>query len=177
MDRKCLPLFVVFVMIFTLSGCGPAEEPVNTAEEQEPASTAEEPVSATEEPVSATEEVGEGVTIPDEALERVIRVAIQKHQGPIYVSELETITSLRESGRGYARVKITDLAGLEYLSNLTELVFHYGGISDLSPLASLANFTSLSLYDNRISDISPLASLTNLTNLGLRAGANINPCR
>ena len=44
MDRKCLPLFVVFVMIFTLSGCGPAEEPVNTAEEQEPASTAEEPV-------------------------------------------------------------------------------------------------------------------------------------
>ena len=62
---------------------------------------------------------------------------------------------------------ITDLSGLEHLTNLTELFLHGNQISDISPLASLTNLTGLGLNSNEISNISPLSNLTNLTFLNL----------
>ena len=73
---------------------------------------------------------------------------------------------------------IADLAGIEHLTNLTELELGLNHISDISPLASLTNLSRLVLWHNQISDISPLASLTNLTdhlNLGANQISDISP--
>jgi len=100
------------------------------------------------------------VTFPDTNLEAAIREAIDKPEGIIFTSDLDGLTSLKTKG-------ITDLTGLEYCNNLTELVLDYSRISDLTPLASLTNLTELRLWDNEISDIAPLENLTNLTQLEL----------
>jgi hypothetical protein len=50
------------------------------------------------------------------------------------------LTSLTAQGRG-----ITDLTGLEYATNLTNLDLLMNEISDLSPLAGLTNLTFLDL--------------------------------
>ncbi|MCH8215648.1 MAG: leucine-rich repeat domain-containing protein [Planctomycetes bacterium] len=62
---------------------------------------------------------------------------------------------------------ITDLTGIEYATNLTDLDLQRNQISDISALAGLTNLDRLILSDNQISDISALAGLTSLTNLRL----------
>ena len=154
MARRFLLLFVVLVMTLALSACGPGEEQ------------------------------DAGVIFPDQALERVVRQAIAKFEGPISVAELETITSLLTSSLGPM-----DLTGLEHATNLATLEFHHTQIdltfltrfpkltrlrieesqlSDISALAALTGLTELNLKRNEVSDISALASLTNLTKLNLR---------
>ena len=79
---------------------------------------------------------------------------------------------------------ISDLTGLEFATNLTEL--HLGdtrvegegwinsnSIKDLSPLEGLTNLTWLNLSQNNITDLSPLAELTNLTWLDI-GGNNLS---
>ena len=70
--------------------------------------------------------------------------------------------------------RITDLTGLEYAIELTELSLNEHAISDLRPLATLTQLTKLSLNDNEIeniwhedSDENPFADLTELTELSL----------
>ncbi|MCY4484861.1 MAG: leucine-rich repeat domain-containing protein [Spirochaetaceae bacterium] len=125
-----------------------------------------------------------GVNIPDDALERVVRQAIGKFEGPITAADLEGITSLTTSSLG-----TMDLTGLEHATNLATLEFHHTQIdlsfltrfpkltrlrieesrlSDIAPLAALTGLTHLNLKRNEIGDISALASLTNLTTLNLR---------
>jgi Leucine-rich repeat (LRR) protein len=72
-------------------------------------------------------------------------------------SDMLALTSLSDSVKG-----ITDLTGLEYATNLTELYLPQNQISNLSPLSGLTKLTSLTLYSNQISSISALAGLTNL---------------
>ena len=105
------------------------------------------------------------VTFPDANLETVIREFLNKPEGAIYTSDLESLTRLSIYKEG-----ISDLTGLEYCTNLTEL--HLGGeqISDLSPLSSLTRLIVLYLGEDQITDISPLSSLTQLT--VLRLGEN-----
>ena len=105
---------------------------------------------------------GTPVTFPDSNLEAAIRKAINRPEGPIYATNLESITMLTPHSRN-----ISDLTGLEYLVNLTDLDLRDNQISDISLLASLARLTKLNLSFNQISDISSLASLTNLTALDL----------
>ena len=62
---------------------------------------------------------------------------------------------------------VTDLAGLQYATNLTSLWLMCNQIRDLSPLAGLTHLTELGLDENQISDLSPLAGLTGLTALWL----------
>ena len=62
---------------------------------------------------------------------------------------------------------VTDLSGLEYAENLTELWLDGNSISDLSPLSGLTALTYLGFWDNNISDLSPLSGLTALTYLDL----------
>jgi Leucine-rich repeat (LRR) protein len=102
------------------------------------------------------------VTFPDANLEAAIREAINKPQGPIYTSDLESLTMLAAQGR-----RIQDLTGLEYCVNLWELDLEANNISDISSLAGLTNLVYLNLDDNNISDISSLAGLTNLVYLNL----------
>ncbi len=102
------------------------------------------------------------VTFPDANLEAAIRETINKPEGSIYPSDLESLTRL------IARDKnIVDLRGLEYCVNLTQLWLDRNNISDLSPLADLTNLDELMLGDNNINDLSTLAGLTKLLWLDL----------
>ena len=79
-------------------------------------------------------------------------------------TDMLALTRLDAGGQG-----ITDLTGLEYATNLGDLLLYDNQISDISPLAGLTNLTNLLLSDNEISDLSPLAGLTNLIQLDLTA--------
>ncbi len=104
------------------------------------------------------------VTFLDVNLETVIREAIGKPGGPVYMSDLESLTVLEASGRG-----ISDISILANLTNLGYLVLGNNNISDISPLAGLTNLELLSLWYNNISDVSALVD-----NAGLSGGDTVN---
>ena len=102
------------------------------------------------------------VTIPDYALGVALRNALNKPGGPIYKSDLESLTSLDLEDNN-----ISDISPLTGLTNLEELGLDGNEISDISPLSGLTNLEMLGLDGNEISDISPLSGLTNLEELWL----------
>jgi len=102
------------------------------------------------------------VTFADSNLEVAIREAINKPEGAIYLSDLESLTNLVASQRG-----ISDISGLEYCSDLLDLMLTDNNISDISPISGLTRLESLVITDNNVSDISPLAGLTSLNWLDL----------
>ena len=62
---------------------------------------------------------------------------------------------------------ISNIAGAQHLTGITDLWFTNNSISDLTPISTLSNLTDLHIADNNISDLSLLSGLTNLTNLAL----------
>lgn len=130
--RRLLGPFVVLVLPLALAGCG-------SDDDKDP-----------------------GVSIPDKALERVVRQTIGKFEGAITAADLESITSLTTSSLG-----AMDLTGLEHATNLATLEFHHTRI-DLSFLARFPNLTRLRIEESRLTDISELAALTGLTHLNLK---------
>jgi hypothetical protein len=72
---------------------------------------------------------------------------------------------------------VSDLTGLQYAINMTDLRLDQSLVSDLSPLAGLTNLATLILDDNRITDVSPLSGLTRLRKLTLfdNAVTDIHP--
>ncbi len=111
---------------------------------------------------SSTPALAVVVDFPDENLDALIRVDIGKPTGDIYDSDLVDLAWLWASSRD-----ISNLAGLEYCTGLTELYLDGNQISDLAPQAGLASVTVLWLFENQISDPSPLAGLTSLQDLYL----------
>lgn len=105
------------------------------------------------------------VQFADSEIENYVRVAINRHEGPIYNNELLRITRINLPGTGSNN--ITDLRGLEYCVNVTNLFMDNNQISDITPLASMKKLTNLSLNFNRVRDLSPLVSLTQLKTLYL----------
>jgi len=97
---------------------------------------------------------GEEVVFADDRLEDAIRSAINKSTGPIYIEDLDDITRLHANW-----LKIRDLTGLEYCSNLQWLDLRGNQIVDVSPLAGLTNLQWLYLRGNQITDVSSLAEL------------------
>lgn len=69
----------------------------------------------------------EEVVFPDRYLERAIRNAINKPDGPLYPADLAQLTSFDYSGLE------TDITGLEYCTNLETLDLGSNGISDIAP--------------------------------------------
>ena len=80
------------------------------------------------------------INFPDPNLEQVIRDDIDKSTGNIYESDLAGLTFLIASRQG-----ISDLTGLEYCTNLTDLWLSENNISDISALSGLTKLTSLRL--------------------------------
>ena len=126
--------------------------------------TVEVSVAEIEEPVTFTIVGKEGVIIPDSNLRAKIGAALGKtSEDQISPSEIATLTFLQAQ-----HVGISNLTGLEYATNLTELYLRYNNnISDISPVSGLTKLTYLYLGRNNISDLSPMVSLTNLTELRL----------
>ena len=108
-------------------------------------------------------ETAQTVDIPDPNLRDYIERVLDKAAGdPITVTEMTTLTFLDPWGED-----ISDLTGLDYAINLTDLNLNRNSISDISPVAGLTSLTSLHLGGSSISDISPVTGLTNLTDLTL----------
>ncbi|MDE0400074.1 MAG: leucine-rich repeat domain-containing protein, partial [Candidatus Poribacteria bacterium] len=109
------------------------------------------------------------VNIPDPVLRRAIVKALKIPENtPITLAEMERLTLL-QAGLPWRSgdPTITDLTGLEFATNLTELEAYWNEISDVSPLADLTKLTRLILTGNNISDVSPLVGLENLRVLDL----------
>ncbi len=102
------------------------------------------------------------VVFNDANLKEAVKEALGIDHDPNAAEMLE-LTALDASNR-----EISDLAGLEYATNLQDLQIRDSLISDLNALTGLQNLWGLDLNNNKISDISALASLKNLENLSLR---------
>lgn len=107
------------------------------------------------------------INFPDKNLEKVIRSEIKKNSGKILKSDVDKITSLNAFENN-----ITNLEGIENLTNLTKLDLELNEISNIEPLGGLINLTDLILDRNQIGNIDSLKGLINLTSLSLN-GNNI----
>ena len=111
---------------------------------------------------------GAVVRIPDTNLRAAIAEELGKNpNAPITVEEMERLSELDARNRG-----IQDLTGLQFATNLDELILGWWGekgnqVSDLSSIAGLINLRRLSLHYNPISDLSTLKGLKNLNYLVL----------
>ncbi len=103
------------------------------------------------------------VSIPDVNLAAAIRDASGLPVGaPITTSTMLKLRELNASDLG-----ITDLTGLAYATNLTDLYLSSTEVSDVAPLENLTQLTVLDLDDTAVSDVAPLATLTRLEALYL----------
>ena len=78
--------------------------------------------------------------------------------GEISVSESQNRTALLN----LSNKSISDLTGLEFFINVSDLRLGVNSISDLTPLSTMTALTSLQLNNNNITDITALSSLVNL---------------
>ena len=100
------------------------------------------------------------VTINDHGL----RSALERTLGVKAGAEITQLDLATLVGRlGAAGARISNLAGLEYAVNLTELYLPDNSISDISVLGSLTELYTLDLSYNSISDVSVLDSLASLS--------------
>ena len=98
----------------------------------------------------------------DPNLERMVRAALGRPQGPFTPEDFAMLTELGAGGQD-----IRSLAGIEYFAALLMLALHRNQITDLTPLNQLKNLQLLELDINRIVDLTPLSQLKNLNSLGL----------
>ena len=102
---------------------------------------------------------GAFVHIPDTNLRAAIAEELGKSpNAPITVEEMQRLGRLEARNRD-----IQDLTGLQFSTNLNELIVRRNQISDLSPIAGLIKLRKLSFGENPVSDISPVTNLTSLT--------------
>ena len=101
---------------------------------------------------------GGTVHIPDPNLRAAIAEALGKSpNAPITTGEMETLETLHAEHKN-----ISNLTGLEFAKNLTELYLCHNALSEISPLTTLTKLRRVVICHNPLSDISPLAALTKL---------------
>ncbi|MGN7175628.1 leucine-rich repeat domain-containing protein [Cytobacillus sp. SAFR-174] len=104
------------------------------------------------------------IQFADENLEAAVREAIDKHSGPIMVSDVK---DLKELYAGYSG--ISDLAGLEYFKSLESVDLSANVLTDekLAPLADLKNLKKVELYLNNIEKFDIMIDLHSIEYVGL----------
>ena len=103
------------------------------------------------------------VSIPDPNLKRAIRSQLGLASGDTLTDQaMKKLESLNVDNR-----KITNIAGLEYATQLRELFIGGNQIKNYTQLAELPNLTTLYLWTNNISDLSVLPLLPKLKLLDL----------
>jgi Leucine-rich repeat (LRR) protein/fibronectin type 3 domain-containing protein len=112
-----------------------------------------------------TVNMGSKVTFTNRKLEAIIRSKLNLSTGPIYSSELSKITSIQNNWPS-SDMMLSNLDGIQYLTNLATLDLVGNNITDLSPLKGL-HLKSVNLSYNHISDLTPLATMTSLKMLNL----------
>ncbi len=106
------------------------------------------------------------VNFPDSTLESKVRALIGKPSGDILTTDLasdpNTTFDLNNAG-------VSDLSGIQYLTNLEWLWLDGNGLTDIGALTTMTNLKRLALEFNQITDLGPLANLTNLFKLFLKS--------
>lgn len=101
--------------------------------------------------------------IPDANLVRAIKKQLKIIDfETVTCVELELLTKLNAS-----RYKITSLQGLQFATNLKELMLSTNLIEDISPLAGLSKLRQLFISDNKLVKIGAIATMPNIEWLGL----------
>ena len=116
------------------------------------------------------------VRIPDPNLRSIIKSTLDKETGANITQEDMASLEILEVFHS----DISDITGLEYAINLTELHLGRNRVLDVSPLKDLTNLIHLDLHRNQIiSDVSPLEDLTNLVWLSLRGNdiSDVSPLK
>lgn len=101
------------------------------------------------------------IVFKDPALEEAVRNKLANLTGKITIEQVEQITKLDVNSTSTTTL-VSDLSGIEYLTNLREINLTMTEVSDLSPLSNLQSLRIVYLAGCNITDISPLANLTNL---------------
>lgn len=112
------------------------------------------------------------VTFKDKNLEGVIRGIINIPSGALKDTDLAPVKSFSAED-----MRIADLSGLEFCTNLEAANLSSNNIRSLAPLAGLVKTQYLNLGSNAISDVGPLAKLTKLFELHLSSNiiSNLKP--
>ena len=135
------------------------------------------PQESIETPVEPIPEIIPGtiVNFPDPNLHAAVALTLGKARYPqdpldvqITVEDMADLTQLYPGG-----LRIQDLEGIQFATNLASVTLNDHNISDLSPLSGLTQLETLWLYRNNISDLSPLTGLTQLKEVHLY-GNNIS---
>ena len=95
-------------------------------------------------------------------IEVAIRKRIKKPVGELTKADLEKVTRLNLYDN-----KLTDVKGLENLTQLTELYLYFNQLTDVKGLEKLTQLEKLYLNNNQLTDVKGLEKLTQLTELSL----------
>ena len=102
------------------------------------------------------------VNIPDTELRSLVINRLNKNEE----DDITENDMLQISGRfDITSNNISDLTGLEYATNITQMRINENDITNISPLSTLTNLIELAIVKNEVSDLTPLSALTNLTEL------------
>jgi len=96
-------------------------------------------------------------------IEKEIRTRIKKPTGELTKADLEKVTELSLN-----RSQLTDVKGLEKLTQLKSLYLSQNKLTDVKGLEKLTELTELWLYENQLTDVKGLEKLTQLTWLMLQ---------
>jgi len=113
--------------------------------------------------VSTGPEVGVPVIVPDGGLADAIRSLLGLPPAtPLTTAHLAALTTITINSAG-----VTDLTGLEYAVNLTNLYAADNALTSVAPLGGLVNLVNVYLGTNLLTDASPLAGMPVITYLDL----------
>ena len=113
------------------------------------------------------------VTFPDEKLKAALNKILATTTGTsrndtdaLTYGDLKKIVKVSEAN-SLNNKGITNLEGIQYLTNATVIQASGNKITDVTPLEDLPKVTSLVLTNNKISDITPLARMAKLIDLSV----------
>jgi len=102
------------------------------------------------------------VDFPDPSLSNAVHQALGLPPGRLSTTNVLGLTNLMADSQG-----ITNLEGLEWATNLSQLYLGGNHLSDLAPLGGLTNLSWLNAGDNLITNAGAVAGLTSLRGLWL----------
>jgi Leucine-rich repeat (LRR) protein len=150
------------VLMISISACSGKGTPAVPSSNSTSVTQVTIPVSSqSTAPISAVPSVIE-VKFADANLERAVREAVNKIEGPLDRSDLAGLKILNAWGMG-----IENLHGIEFCTGLNIITIGKNKIEDLSPLATLLNLKAIDAMENKIADLSPLTSIKTLVSLNL----------
>lgn len=163
-ESKISFLLAVLLLLLALPTVALAQTPVDKPLAPEKAAdiqvelALETKDTQTIEPQSLTGAQRISTVFPDGALARVIADAFGVAPNSFVTQrDLDRVIAFSANDRG-----ISNLAGMQHLTNLREVNLNDNRITDLSPLAGLVYLERLLLDDNQVQNLAPLARLVRL---------------